>query len=85
MQVADRISALERRAATLNLTLWRVCQLAGADYGNISRWKRGLASPTLRTFDGTLGPVEAKMDELESEMIAALSERPAGPPSRPAA
>ncbi len=82
MQVVDRISALERRAATLNLTLWRVCRLADVDYGNVSRWKRGLVSPTVRTLDVSLGAVEAKMDELEQEMIAALSERSSACPPR---
>lgn len=77
MQVADRIIALERRAGAINLSLWRVCKLAQADYSNISRWKRGLCSPTERVAEDTLATVESKVKELEEAVLAKLVQRPA--------
>lgn len=75
MQVSDHISALERRAATLNLTLWRVCKLAGVDYSNISRWQSGKSSPTVKKLESSVSAIDAKLTELEGEMLGALTAR----------
>lgn len=75
MQVEDRISAIEKRAAALNLSLWRVSKLAGIDYCNISRWRKSETSPTLRLFEQSMSRLETTLSELERTMLATLSAR----------
>lgn len=85
MQTLDRISAAEDRASRLNLSLWRVSKLAGVDYSNIHRWKRGECSPRMDLFEQVLGAIEGKLSDLEQAMAARLA-TPASPvPARPAA
>jgi hypothetical protein len=73
MQITDRISATEARASRLNLSLWRVCKMAGVDFSNISRWRAGQVSPTIARFEDVMGKLEAKLGDLEAAMAAGLS------------
>jgi hypothetical protein len=68
MHIADRIFAIERRAETLNLSLWRLSKIANVDYSNISRWRRGECSPTIGRFETVMGALEAQVTELERKM-----------------
>lgn len=72
MQAANRIDAIERRASELNLSLWRVAKLAGVDYSNLSRWRRGENSPTLQLYDEVMTSLETKLSELEACMLDRL-------------
>jgi hypothetical protein len=72
MQVTDRISVTEARASRLNLSLWRVCKMAGVDFSNISRWRTGQVSPTIARFEDVMGKLEAKLGDLEKAMVAGL-------------
>lgn len=85
MQATNRIDAIERRAAGLNLSLWRVAKLAGVEYSNLSRWRRGEASPTMHLYDDVMTSLEGKLTELEACMLERLLAAKAPPPHRPAA
>jgi len=75
MQAHDRISAIEGRAEVLNLSLWRVCKLAGVDFSNISRWRRGECSPSIDRFQSVMSTLEEKLAELEEQMANNLRGR----------
>lgn len=73
MQVIDRINGIAQRASGLNLTLSRLCVLAGVDYGNVRRWKLRLCSPRLDLFEATMSTLERKLDDLEEELRQRLA------------
>lgn len=74
MQVADRINDIEKRAGRINLTLHRVCEDAGVDYGNLRRWKIGECSPIMSNFDSVITKLEKKLDEHETAIRVSLAE-----------
>lgn len=67
MQIHDRISAIDRRAAGMNLKLARVCRLAGVDYSLVWKWRRGRVRPLVETFERVTGDLERQLDVLEQE------------------
>jgi hypothetical protein len=75
MQIHDRINALNDRAAVLNLSLWRVCKLAGVDYGTVSRWRNNECNPTINRFSEFTTKVESQIESLEYDMAMRLIDR----------
>lgn len=75
MQTHDRINALTERAALLNLSLWRVCKLAGVDYSTVTRWRNSECNPTIVRFAEITTKVERQIQELEYDMAAKLIDR----------
>jgi len=74
MQVIDRINAIEARGAKLHLSLWKLCRLAGVDYSSVARWRNG-GDPLHSSFETAAGKLDAKLDEVELELFAQLSEK----------
>lgn len=72
MQHLERIEAIERRADTLNLSLWEVCRRAHLDYSRIARWRKKQNTPLVTTLDTYLSRLEAEMTAIERETLAAL-------------
>jgi transcriptional regulator with XRE-family HTH domain len=75
MSLKDRINEISCRAGQLNLSLWRLCALAGADYSTIKRWENGEVSPTLRVFERETGKLDAKLDDLERALFERLADK----------
>jgi transcriptional regulator with XRE-family HTH domain len=73
MQVNDRIDAIAERAARMNLSLARLCRLAGTDYSQVWRWRQGRCRPFVHTAERATRLLETKLVELEH----GLSERKA--------
>ena len=73
MQVADRISDIEKRAARINLKLFPLCKAAGVSWGNLRRWRDGEVSPTVNLFEKTLAALELKLSEREQEILKNLT------------
>lgn len=75
MQSTDRINAIEQRAADINLSLWRVSQLAGVEYQTLWRWRQGRNSPRLDLFERTMARLEAKVCEIELDIARRAGSR----------
>jgi hypothetical protein len=75
MQVHDRIGALNDRAASLNLSLWRVCKSAGIDYSTVSRWRNSDCNPTILRFAEITQKIEQQLEKLEYDMAMKLIDR----------
>lgn len=84
MQYLDRISAIEQRAGKLNISVHRLCGVAGVEYSSVTRWRKGGTGPLLRRFEETMGALEATLDRLEREMFERLAPKFKGE-HRPAA
>lgn len=72
MQVHDRIGALNARAASLNLSLWRVCKSAGIDYSTVARWRNSDCNPTILRFAEITQKIEQQIEKLEFDMAMTL-------------
>jgi predicted transcriptional regulator len=63
MEHISHIEALEARARELGLSPTALYARAGVPKATLSRWRRGLNSPSLVAFHTTMGKLKAVLDE----------------------
>ncbi|WP_414462931.1 hypothetical protein [Hyphomicrobium sp. DY-1] len=73
MQIADRISELQKRAARINLLWTPTCKEAGVSWANVRAWQDGTRSPTVRNLDKTLAALERVIAEHEQKILKDLT------------
>lgn len=56
--VREEIEDVETRAAALNLTLSKLCGLAGEPVYNVFRWRNGTTAPGLFKYRATMAALE---------------------------
>lgn len=73
MQILERIDAISKRAAAINLPLSRLCVAAGVYPSTISRWKPG-AEIKLKKANAICDKLEAELKQRELAMLQHLSQ-----------
>lgn len=68
MQHLERISAIERQATAINLSLPLICQRAAVPVSTIWRWQHGKTAPNTRTIDSHLGKLERALADAVKEV-----------------
>jgi predicted transcriptional regulator len=71
MEHLQHIEALEARARDLGLSPTAMYRKAGVPKATMSRWRRGLNSPSLVAFNATMAKLAKVLDDLAAQKAAA--------------
>ncbi len=73
MQATERITAIEKRAAILNMSLFRLCKREGVDYSTLYRWRNDRTEPKPSKVAAHLGKLERALGRIEQDVIARVA------------
>lgn len=74
MQILDRISAIEKRAAVVHLSLARVCAEAGVYHSTVARWREGTDPKEAKAAD-ICRRLERVVEDHEKRIFTVLAPR----------